>query len=80
MAEPLPPIVKTIDVPCDQARAFEIFVDGLPGWWPVEQRSMSLMWNGGRPAAALQVEARACAHPPAHENPPRPDWRITSAP
>jgi len=58
MTEPLPPIVKTIDVPCDQARAFEIFVSGLPGWWPVEQRSMSLMWNGGRPAAELRVEPR----------------------
>lgn len=58
MTETLPPIVKTIDVPCGQERAFEIFVAGMPGWWPLEQRSMSLMWNGGRPAAGLVVEPR----------------------
>ena len=58
MAEALPPIVKTIDVPCDQARAFDIFVGGMPGWWPLDKRSMSLMWNNGKPAANLKVEPR----------------------
>ncbi len=50
------PIVKTIDVPCDQKRAFEIFVD-MPRWWPLDKRSMSLYQAGG-PARSLSVEAR----------------------
>ncbi len=59
MNEQLPPIVKTIEVPCGQQRAFEIFVTGMPGWWPLEKRSMSLMMNNGRPAAGLAVDTRA---------------------
>lgn len=58
MVETLPPVVKVIEVPCSQAKAFEIFAHGLPGWWPVEQRSMSLMWNDGRPAKSVEVDAR----------------------
>lgn len=52
----LEPIVKTITVPCDPKRAFEIFVD-MPSWWPLEKRSMSLMRAGG-PAKSLTVEAQ----------------------
>ncbi len=59
MTDTLPPIVKTIDVPCSQKRAFGIFVEGMPGWWPLEKRSMSIMWNNGRPATGLSVEPRA---------------------
>jgi len=58
MIDTLPPVVKTIEVPCDQARAFEIFVNGMPRWWPLDKRSMSLMRNGGRPAADLLVDPR----------------------
>ena len=58
MVETLPPVVKVIEVPCSQEKAFSIFVDGLPGWWPVDKRSMSLMWNGGRAAKALTIEAK----------------------
>ena len=58
MTDSLPPIIRTIEVPCSQARAFDIFVTGMPGWWPLDQRSMSLMWNGGRAAAELNVEPR----------------------
>ncbi len=50
------PIVKTIDGPCTQQRAFEIFVD-MASWWPLEKRSMSLYQAGG-PAKSLTVEAR----------------------
>ena len=52
----LDPIVKTIDVPCPQQRAFEIFVD-MASWWPLEKRSMSLYQAGG-PAKSLSVEPR----------------------
>ena len=50
----LDPIVKTITVPCDPQRAFEIFVD-MPSWWPLEKRSMSLM-RAGAPAKSLSME------------------------
>ena len=52
----LDPVIKSIEVPCDQKSAFEIFVD-MPSWWPLEKRSMSLMRAGG-PAKKLEVEAR----------------------
>ena len=52
----LDPVVKTIVVPCPQKRAFETFVD-MPKWWPLEKRSMSLMWAKA-PAKSLTVEAK----------------------
>ena len=52
----LEPVVKSIEVPCSQARAFDIFVD-MPTWWPLDKRSMSLMRAGG-PAKSLAVEPR----------------------
>lgn len=42
----LEPIVKTIVVPCDQARAFETFVAQVASWWPMDKNSVSAM-NGG---------------------------------
>lgn len=58
------PIIKTVTLPCPaeraseraSERAFDIFV-GMPSWWPLEKRSMSLMRAGG-PAKSLSVEAR----------------------
>ncbi len=50
------PVVKTVDVPCPQQRAFETFVD-MPRWWPLEKRSMSLMWAKA-PAKSLTADAR----------------------
>jgi|SRR6266849_2783034 len=53
----LDPIVKTIEVPCDQRKAFGVFVNGMPGWWPLDKRSMSLK-NTGKPAKSLRIEAK----------------------
>ena len=53
----LDPLVSTIDVPCGQQRAFEIFVNDMPTWWPLEKRSMSLMHNGS-PAKSLRIDPR----------------------
>ena len=50
------PIVKTIEVPCTQQKAFDIFVD-MQSWWPLEQRSMSTM-RVGAPAKRVEVDAR----------------------
>lgn len=52
----LDPVIKTIDVPCAQKQAFEIFCD-MPAWWPLDKRSMSLMRAGG-PAKGLKVDAQ----------------------
>ena len=52
----LDPVIKTIDVPCGQKQAFEIFCD-MPAWWPLDKRSMSLMHAGG-PAKSLTVDAK----------------------
>ena len=52
----LDPVIKTVDVPCPQQRAFETFVD-FPKWWPLEKRSMSIMWAKA-PAKSLSVEAQ----------------------
>ena len=52
----LDPIVKTIEVPCNQEKAFGVFVTGIGSWWPLDKRSMSLM-NGGEPAKSLRIDA-----------------------
>ncbi len=53
----LDPIIKTIEVPCSQQKAFGVFVNEMGSWWPLDKRSMSLM-QGGKPAKSLRVEAK----------------------
>ena len=53
----LDPLISTIEVPCNQEKAFGVFVDEMGSWWPLDQRSMSLM-HTGMPAKSLRVEAR----------------------
>jgi len=53
----LDPIIKTIEVPCSQEKAFGVFVNEMGSWWPLDKRSMSLM-QGGKPAKSLRVEAK----------------------
>ncbi len=31
----LDPIVKTIEVPCSQAKAFDVFLNEMDSWWPL---------------------------------------------
>lgn len=52
----LDPIVKSIDVPCPQQRAFEIFVHEMSSWWPLDKFTISAM--AGEPTPSLSVEAR----------------------
>ena len=42
----LDPIIKTIEVPCSQEKAFGVFVKEVGSWWPLAKRSMSLMRDG----------------------------------
>lgn len=53
----LDPIIKTIEVPCSQEKAFGVFVTEMGSWWPLDKRSMSLM-KGGKPAKSLRVDAK----------------------
>jgi len=53
----LEPIVKKIEVPCGQAKAFKIFIEEMETWWPMDKFTVSVM-AGGK-AAGIRVEAKA---------------------
>jgi len=36
----LDPISYSIEVPCNQQQAFDVFVD-MESWWPLDKRSVS---------------------------------------
>ena len=52
----LDPIVETIEVPCNQVKAFEVFGSEMGSWWPLDKRSMSM--KDGKTAKSLTVEAK----------------------
>lgn len=52
----LEPLTKTIEVPCNQEKAFTVFLD-LASWWPTERFATSVM--RGQSVKALRVDARA---------------------
>lgn len=53
----LDPIIKTIEVPCSQEKAFTVFIKELDSWWPVEKFSTSAM--RGETVKSIRVDARA---------------------
>lgn len=52
----LDPIVKTIEVPCSQERAFGVFVDEMSSWWPLDRFSVSAI--DGEVARSLRIEPK----------------------
>jgi uncharacterized protein YndB with AHSA1/START domain len=52
----LDPIIKTIDVPCSQEKAFNVFLNEMDSWWPLGKFTVSAY--GGTPAKAIHVEAK----------------------
>lgn len=52
----LDPIVKSIEVPCNQEKAFTVFVSKLQSWWPLDKNSVSAM--GGEVAKKVVIESR----------------------
>ena len=52
----LDPVIKTIEVPCNQRKAFSVFVDELGSWWPRHKNSVSAMQ--GEVAKQVTVEAK----------------------
>src|SRR5947207_14793798 len=51
----LEPLVKTIEVPCNQAKAFTVFMD-MGSWWPKDKFATSVM--RGQSVKALRVDSR----------------------
>ena len=49
------PLVKTIEVPCNQKKAFTVFMD-MGSWWPKDKFATSVM--RGQTVKALRVDAR----------------------
>ena len=52
----LDPIVKVIEVPCDQKQACKVFVEDVSSWWPLGRNSVSAM--SGEVAKSLVIEAK----------------------
>lgn len=50
------PIVKTIIVACDPARAFDIFVSQTARWWPLDRHAVSAM--SGAVAQSVVIEGK----------------------
>lgn len=51
------PVVKTINVPCSQETAFNVFTSDMGKWWPKDRHSVSAM-NGGAEAQKVSMDAR----------------------
>ena len=52
----LDPLIKTIEVPCNQEKAFTVFINEMDTWWPMGQFTTSAM--SGQPAEAIRVDAK----------------------
>jgi hypothetical protein len=52
----LDPIIRTIEVPCDQQKAFDVFLTGMDTWWPLGKFTISAM--RGAPAKAIRIETK----------------------
>ena len=50
------PLVKTIEVPCSQKNAFDIFLTQMGTWWPLGKFTVSAM--AGKPAKGIRVDPR----------------------
>ncbi len=50
------PITKTIDVPCIPERAFDIFVNRIASWWPLDGHAASAA--AGKAALAVTIEPK----------------------
>ena len=50
------PLIKTVDVPCDQETAFKVFVEEMHTWWPLGKFTISAMSGGA--AKTVRVEPK----------------------
>ncbi len=54
--EMLAPIIRTIEVPCGQKRAFNVFITEMDTWWPLGKFTTTAFT--GKPAAAIRVDPK----------------------
>jgi uncharacterized protein YndB with AHSA1/START domain len=52
----LDPIIRTIEVPCNQERAFTIFINEMDSWWPLGKFTTTAFT--GKAAASIRVDAK----------------------
>lgn len=52
----LDPITKKIEVPCNQEKAFTVFVNEVNNWWPLDKNTVSAM--GGEVARRVVIEPK----------------------
>ena len=50
------PIIKSLEVPCNAATAFDVFVSRIGAWWPLDSHAASAA--DGKPARDATNEAR----------------------
>lgn len=48
------PVVKTVEVPCSAARAFDVFVRNTAKWWPLDRHSVSA--GAGKAARDITID------------------------
>lgn len=52
----IPPIEKSITVPCDRKTAYDVFLNRMSDWWPMGKFTYSAM--KGAPATGIEIEPR----------------------
>ena len=52
----LTPIIRIVEVPCNQEQAFTIFIAEMDSWWPLSKFTVSAM--GGQPAKGVRVDTK----------------------
>ncbi len=52
----LAPLIKSIDVPCRQDKAFVVFIEEMASWWPLGKFTVSAM--SGTTAKSIRVDTR----------------------
>ena len=50
----LPPVVKTVDVPCSPEQAFTTFTTEIASWWPLDKNTVSAM--EGKVAKSVRLD------------------------
>ncbi len=50
------PVIKTIEVGCSADKAFDIFVNNVASWWPLDKNSVSAM--AGEVAKSVTIEPK----------------------
>lgn len=56
----LEPVIKTIEVPCNQETAFKVFIEDISAWWPLDKNSVSAMQ--GEVARTVSLDATQGGH------------------